>query len=76
VEVFFVSPSHRRLELGRKLMAELEEVTLENGRTKFWLDTTVGSQAETVFPKLRYRRLGVVERYGIHPLTGQLVDEV
>ena len=76
VEKFFVSPSHRRLGLGRKLMAKLESVALENGRTNILLDTTVGTPAEKVYPRFGYRRMGVVERNGINPLTRELVDEV
>lgn len=76
VEKFFVSPSHRRLGLGRKLMTKLEQVALENGRTNLMLDTTVGTPAEKVYPRLAYRKLGVVERYGINPLSEELVDEV
>jgi GNAT superfamily N-acetyltransferase len=74
VEKFFASPSHRRLVLGGKLMAKLEDVTLENGRTKMIPDTTVVSPTKITYPRLRYGRLGVVERYGIHPQTGQLVE--
>lgn len=76
VEKLLVSPSHRRLGLGRTLMAKLEAVALSQGRTNIMLDTTVGTVAEEVYPRLGYRRLGVVERYGIHPLSGELVDEV
>jgi hypothetical protein len=40
------------------------------------LDTTIGSGAEHVYPKLGYTALGVVPKYGIHPLTGELADEL
>lgn len=76
VEKFFVSPSHRRLGFGRKLMTKLEQVALSQERTNILLDTTVGTPAEQVYPRLGYRRMGVIERYGINPLDGRLVDEV
>jgi hypothetical protein len=40
------------------------------------LDTTIGSGAEYVYPKLGYKELGIVPKYGIHPLTGKLADEL
>lgn len=40
------------------------------------LDTTIGTEAEHVYPKLGYTRVGVVPKYGISPKTGELLDEV
>jgi GNAT superfamily N-acetyltransferase len=76
VEKLLVSPSHRRLGLGRALMAKLECVAMELGKTILTLDTTEGTPAEHVYPQLGYRRVGVVERNGIHPLSGQLIGDV
>lgn len=39
------------------------------------LDTTIGLPAEHVYPKLGYEEWGVLPKYGISPLTGELVDE-
>lgn len=39
------------------------------------LDTKVGSDAEKVYSKLGWKEVGVIPKYGIDPLTGQLVDE-
>lgn len=39
------------------------------------LDTKVGTDAELVYPKLGWTELGVVPKYGIDPVTKELVDE-
>ena len=76
VEKLLVSPSHRRLGLARTLMAKRECVAMEQGKTMLTLGTTEGTPAEHVYPQLGYRRVGVVERNGIHPLSGELIGEV
>ena len=76
VEKFFISPSHRRLRLGRRLMVKLEQVALSQGRTNVLLDTTVGTPTEKNVSTSRIQEDGVTERYGIHPLDGLSVDEV
>lgn len=40
------------------------------------LDTTIGSGAEHVYPKLGYKEIGVVPNYGFSPKDGSLVDEM
>lgn len=40
------------------------------------LDTTVGTTAEHVYPKLGFKRFGVVPNYGFSPEDGKLRDEV
>lgn len=40
------------------------------------LDTTIGSGAEFVYPKLGYKELGVIPRYGYSPKDGSLKDEI
>lgn len=57
-------------------MTKLDAVALESARTNIMLDTTVGTPAEMVYPRLESRRVGMVERYGIHPLTRELVGEM
>ena len=76
VEKLLISPSHRRLGLARLLMGKLEAVAIEHGKTILTLGTTQGTPAEEVYPRLGWRRVGVVERNGIHPLSGELIGEV
>ena len=39
------------------------------------LDTTVGTAADLVYPRLGFKEFGVIPRYGISPVDGRLVDE-
>ena len=39
------------------------------------VDTTIGSGAEHVYPRLGYRSYGVVPKYGISAVDGRLMDE-
>ncbi|KAK4574216.1 hypothetical protein LTR86_001977 [Recurvomyces mirabilis] len=75
VEKLLVSPDHRYKGIARRLMEKLEEVALDKHRDLVMLDTTIGSGAEHVYRKLGYNSLGVVPKYGIHPLTREMVDE-
>ncbi|KAJ9662899.1 hypothetical protein H2198_001127 [Neophaeococcomyces mojaviensis] len=76
VEKLFTSPNHRRKGVARTIMRELEMVAVRDDRWSLLLDTTVGTEAENVYPRLGYTRMGVVKAYGISPEDGQLVDEV
>lgn len=40
------------------------------------LDTTIGSGAEHVYPKLGYKEVGRIPKYGFSPKNGEFVDEV
>lgn len=57
-------------------MSELERVARREGRWNLLLDTTVGSEAEGVYPRLGWQKCGFVREYGVHPGTGEWVDEV
>jgi len=48
-------------------------VLADDGQT---LDTTIGSGAEHVYPKLGYKEVGVIPRYGFSPDDRRLRDEV
>jgi ribosomal protein S18 acetylase RimI-like enzyme len=76
VHKFFVHPHHRRLGIGRHLMTRLEAIALRHGRWNLMLDTEAGSEAEKVYPRLGWERMGVVRGYGFSPRDGREVDEV
>ena len=76
VEKLFVSPFHRRRGFARLLMSALEAKAWEVGKWNIMLDTEVGSEAESVYPRLGYKRGMVIERYGYSPEDGREVDEV
>lgn len=40
------------------------------------LDTTIGSGAEFVYPKLGYKEVGIIPNYGFSPKDGKLRDEI
>lgn len=71
-----VSPRHRQKGVARRVMQKLEEVAQAKGLTMLLLDTTVGTPAEHVYPRLGYTRMGMIPRYGISPKDGKLLDEV
>ncbi|KAL6248520.1 hypothetical protein RBB50_004775 [Rhinocladiella similis] len=76
VQKLFVSPLHRQRGIARRMLVKLEDVALAHNRWNLMLDTSVGSTADNVYPKLGYERLGVVRGYGYSPKDGRLVDEV
>lgn len=76
VQNLFISPYHRRKGIARKLLEELERQALGFDRWNLMLDTMQGSEAETLYEKLNWRKLGVVEDYGRDPRDGHLINEV
>lgn len=64
VEKLLVSPYHRRRGVARSVMRLLEATARKDGRWSLLLDTTVGSEAEDVYPRLGYERMGVVKNHG------------
>lgn len=71
-----VSPQQRNKGIARRVMQKLEEVAQAKGLTMLLLDTTIGTPAEHVYPRLGYTMMGMIPRYGISPKDGKLLDEV
>jgi hypothetical protein len=57
-------------------MMDLERRALSLRWWSLMLDTTVGTPAEHMYPKLGYMALGVIPQYGLDPRDRHLVDEV
>lgn len=76
LEKLCVSPKHRSRGIARRLLAAVEQKAKEVGRTCISLSTEVGSPAEVIYPKLGFKKLGVIERWGISPEDRRLTDEV
>lgn len=76
VEKLFTSPLHRKKGIARAVMKKLEEVAWDLGRWSLLLDTTVGTPAEHVYPRLGYRQVWYIPEYGFSPKDGSLLDEV
>ncbi|MDA5637700.1 MULTISPECIES: GNAT family N-acetyltransferase [Agrobacterium] len=62
-----VHPSARGLGLARELMQKVEEEAAKRGRTLLVLDTATGSDAEAIYPRLGWERVGVIPDYALFP---------
>ena len=62
-----VRRSARRRGLGGVLMCAAEQAALAAGRTLLLLDTVTGSEAERLYQRLGWTRLGVVPDYALWP---------
>lgn len=65
-----VHRSARGLGLSRKLMAAVEEEAARRGRTLLVLDTATGSEAEAIYPRFGWQRVGVTPDYALWPQGG------
>ncbi len=65
-----VHSSARGLGLSRKLMAAVEEEAARRGRTLLVLDTATGSDAEAIYPRFGWQRVGVIPDYALWPQGG------
>jgi ribosomal protein S18 acetylase RimI-like enzyme len=73
VKRVWVAPSARRLGLGTRVMAELERLALEHGRTRVRLDT----RADLVEARGLYARLGYAEvpPFGANPYAAHWFEK-
>jgi GNAT superfamily N-acetyltransferase len=62
-----VAPSARGKGIGRQLMEYAEEVGRSAGKTLLVLDTATGDDAERLYVRLGWTRLGVIPRYAMYP---------
>ena len=60
----------RRRGLGAALMQAAEQVAAECGRTLLVLDTATGSDAERLYARLGWQRVGVIPDYSLMPQEG------
>lgn len=57
----------RRAGIGQRLMAALDEVAREEGKTVLVLDTVTGGDAERLYERAGWQRAGVVPKYALMP---------
>jgi len=57
----------RRRGIAQKLMAALDDVAREEGRTVLVLDTVTGGDAERLYLRAGWQRVGEVPRYALMP---------
>jgi GNAT superfamily N-acetyltransferase len=60
----------RRQGLGAALMAGAEEMARECGKSVLVLDTVTGSDAERLYQRLGWQRVGDIPRYALWPRGG------
>lgn len=65
-----VHRSARGLGLSRKLMEAVEKEAARLGRTILVLDTATGSEAEKIYPRFGWQRVGVIPDYALWPQGG------
>ncbi|KIV93254.1 hypothetical protein PV10_04481 [Exophiala mesophila] len=76
IEKLLTSPLHRRKGVARQVMAELERVAWKLGKWNLLLDTTMGTDAEHVYPRLGYVERAQVREFGFSPRDMTLLDEI
>ena len=62
-----VHPDARRRGIGAQLMRSAEEAALAAGKTLLVLDTVTGSDAERLYARLGWVRVGEVPRFALMP---------
>ena len=62
-----VRRSARRRGIGRLLMERAEREARTEGRTLLVLDTVTGDDAERLYERLGWRRVGVIPGYALYP---------
>ncbi|AYD03400.1 GNAT family N-acetyltransferase [Neorhizobium sp. NCHU2750] len=65
-----VHRSARGLGLSRRLAEAVETEAAHRGRTLLVLDTATGSDAEAIYPRLGWHRVGVIPDYALWPEGG------
>jgi ribosomal protein S18 acetylase RimI-like enzyme len=67
VAKLLVHPDARRRGIARDLMAAIEEIARQEGRTLLTLDTRTGDAAEPLYRDMGYRTAGVIPGYARGP---------
>ncbi|QBR03124.1 GNAT family N-acetyltransferase [Paraburkholderia pallida] len=62
-----VRRSARRCGIAQRLMAAVDEVAREEGKTVLVLDTVTGGDAERLYERAGWQRVGVVPKYALMP---------
>ena len=71
VAKMLVRHSARRRGVAQQLMAALDEAAIEAGKTVLVLDTVTGGDAERLYARAGWQRVGVVPNFALMP-TGEL----
>ena len=63
VQKLLVLRSHRRYGIGQALMTAVEEAARQDGRQLLVLDTRLGDDAERLYTRMGYLRVGVIPQF-------------
>jgi len=72
VRKLLVHPAARRRGIAQALMAELERVASQRGRSLITLDTRTGDKAERLYASLGYKTAGVIPGFSRDPIDDRL----
>ena len=72
VAKLIVHPNFRRQGIAKALMAELEQLASQLGRSLITLDTRTGDKAEPLYTSLGYETAGVIPKYSRHTIEDRL----
>jgi ribosomal protein S18 acetylase RimI-like enzyme len=72
VRKLLVHPAFRRQGIAKALMAELERLANQLGRSLITLDTRTGDKAEPLYASLGYKTVGVIPNFSHDPLADHL----
>jgi len=67
VSKLLVRRDARRLGIGERLMRAVPDVARRHGKTVLVLDTVTGGDAERLYPRLGWQRVGEVPDYALMP---------
>jgi GNAT superfamily N-acetyltransferase len=57
----------RRRGIAQRLMAAIDEAAREEGKTVLALDTVTGGDAERLYERTGWQRVGVIPKYALMP---------
>lgn len=72
VRKLLVHPGFRRQGIAKALMAELDRLASQLGRSLIMLDTRTGDKAEPLYASLGYKTAGVIPGYCRDPIEDRL----
>lgn len=72
VRKLLVHPAARRQGIAHALMADLERLARQRGRSLLTLDTRTGDKAEPLYTSLGYKTVGVIPGFCRDPIENRL----
>lgn len=76
LQKMLVHSSMRRRGLGAQILAAADEAVRESGRTLIVLDTARGSDAERLYERCGYQRVGVIPNFSLNYDGSGMIDTV